>query len=127
MQDALEKANKATEQSYLAFVEANAWIGYGFLMWTYFCTATGKTDFTGVCGRVAGKSFTAYMNKKIVLVGEGPEDLQTVMLKGTQDEFTELRTALQGGKVITEATIMLDQGEMGWQLTVKGDTFHLGI
>ena len=126
LHDELAKANRATEESYLAFVEANTWIGNGFMMWVFHNTMKGNTQFTASCGRMNG-GFTAYLNKMAVLVGEGPEDLQTVIIKGTQDDFTELRTALQSGKTITEATIFLQTGEMAWEVTVKGDTFNMGV
>ena len=41
-----------------------------------------------------------------------------------QDAFSEVRTALQNGKQITEAILYMEKLEHQWKLTLKGETFH---
>ena len=43
---------------------------------------------------------------------------------GSQDQFSEVRTALKNGKQITEATLYLEKEEHQWKMTLRALMFH---
>ncbi|SNB46970.1 recombination-associated protein RdgC [Geobacter sp. DSM 9736] len=123
---ALQKANQATTDAVLDLIKSNQWIGNDFLLWLMYRSMNGTPSC--MVNRPgpgdAGTGFTAYINDRLVLVGGGEEGMQKVTVAGPQDHFTEVRTALAGGKRISEATIYLEQDEHAWRLTLKGEPFH---
>jgi hypothetical protein len=50
--------------------------------------------------------------------------VQKVTVAGPQDRYSEVRTALQQGKVINEAALIFEKREHLWKLTLKGESFH---
>ena len=61
---------------------------------------------------------------RLLLKGGSESGVQKVTVVGPQDAFSEVRTALNGGKQITEAIVHLEKLEDQWKLTLKGETFH---
>jgi hypothetical protein len=43
---------------------------------------------------------------------------------GSQDHFSEVRTALKNGKQISESTLHFEKEEHQWKMTLKGLMFH---
>jgi hypothetical protein len=66
----------------------------------------------------------AYINDRLVLCSAGDNGMQKITVAGPQDRFSEVRTALQQGKVINEATLHFEKGEDFYKMTLKGEMFH---
>ena len=66
----------------------------------------------------------AYLNDRLVLQNAAENGVQKITVAGPQDHFSEVRTALRNGKVITEATLYLEREENVWRLTLKGEMFQ---
>ena len=66
----------------------------------------------------------AYINDRLVLIGGGDGGIQKISIIGSQDHFSEVRTALQNGKQITEATLYFEKEEYQWKMTLKGMAFQ---
>ncbi len=71
-----------------------------------------------------GAPFSAYLNDRLVLFGEGDGGVQKVSVVGSQDHFSEVRTALKNGKQITEASLYLEKEEHQWKITLRALMFH---
>ena len=71
-----------------------------------------------------GAPFVAYLNDRLVLLGEGDGGVQKISVVGSQDKFSEIRTALKNGKQITEATLYLEMEEHQWKITLRALMFH---
>lgn len=125
----LKEADQAQTDSVLEQIEANRWLGFDFLQWLLYRTLNSDSRYQ-VCadGPLLDKQpFTAFLDNRLVLVGGGHEGMQKVVVAGPQDHFLEVKTALNQGKEIEEATIHLQQDEEeGWKLTLKGDRFQFG-
>ncbi|MBE0502083.1 MAG: recombination-associated protein RdgC, partial [Desulfuromonadales bacterium] len=126
LQPALAEANQSSSDTVLEQIEANPWLGCDFLFWLMHETMNGTSDYAinQPGPGVAGDSFTAYLNDRLVLAISNENGVQKVTVAGPQDHFNEVRTALQGGKSILEAVLYLEQREQIWKLTLKGGTFY---
>lgn len=124
---ALQKNNQATSDAVLEMIEGNRWLGQDFLLWLMYRTMESPSTYSVNQHGSAqpGDGFTAYLNDRLLLVGGGETGVQKVTVIGPQDAFSEVRTALQRGKQISEAILHLEMLEHQWKLTLKGDTFHL--
>lgn len=126
LRPALTEANQTTSDAALDQIEANTWIGSDFLQWLLYQTVNGSSDYrvrrAGPSER--GEAFVAYINDKLVLVGGSESGVQKIAVTGPQDRFSEVRTALEGGKVISDATIYLEKDEWIWKLTLRGQEFQ---
>ncbi len=122
----LEQANCASSDAILDQIEANQWIGRDFLLWLMHGTMNGSSEYAvsqpGPAGQ--GEAFVAYLNDRLLLAASNENGIQKVSVTGPQDHFTEVRTALQGGKDILEAVLYLEKDELLWKLTLKADFFH---
>jgi hypothetical protein len=128
LKPALEKANQATTEATLDLIRSNQWLGWDFLAWLTLRTVNGKQDYkvSRPGPALSNEPFSAWLDDRMVLQSAGENGPQKVTVAGSQDGFGEARTALQGGKRVTEATLHLEQGEDSWKLTLKGETFHFG-
>ena len=126
LKSALQKANKSSTGDTLDLIHENQWLGWDFLLWlTYQTMAQSSTYPVNQPGPFSeGESFVAYVNDRLVLIGGGDGGLQKISIIGSQDHFSEVRTALQNGRQITEATLYFEKGESQWKMTLKSMAFH---
>ena len=123
----LKKANKTSSDDVLALIKENSWLGMDFMRWLMYKTMEDTSEYeVNQAGHFMEKeSYVAYINDRLVLKGDSERGIQKVSVAGPQDNFSEVRTAVRGGKEITEATIYLEKEEEEfWKLTLKGDMFH---
>jgi len=127
LRPALEKANRAATGDVLDLIKDNGWLGSDFLIWLLFQTITESSDYTlnQPGPALEGESFVAHLNDRLILLGGEEGAVQKVSIVGPQDRFSEVRTALQSGKQITEATLYFEKEEEVWKATLKGMMFHL--
>ncbi len=126
LQAALAKANRSSSDAVLEQIEANQWLGTDFLLWLMNETMNAASEYSvnqpGTA--VSGDSFVAYLNDRLLLAATSESGVQKVTVTGPQDNFSEVRTALQGGKEIHESVLYMEKQEKLWKMTLKGDTFH---
>ena len=106
-------------------IEANLWLGTDFLLWLMHETMNAGSEYTvnQPGPSVTGEGFVAYLNDRLLLAAKSETGEQKVTVTGSQDNFSEVRTALQGGKEIYEAVLYLEKEEKQWRMTLKGETF----
>ncbi len=122
----LEQSNRATSQAVLDQIRSNQWIGQDLLLWLLHRSMTGSGEYhANRPGTVPeGAAFNAYLDDRLVLMNATEEGAQKMTVAGPQGHFGEVRTALQNGKRITEATIHLEHEENSWKVTLKGERFY---
>jgi len=122
----LRTANQAGSDAVLDLIEGNRWLGQDFLLWLMYQTMVEPSRYTVNQPGPAqsGEEFAAYLNDRLLLKGGGEGGMQKITVIGPQDAFSEVRTALQNGKQITEAILYMEKLEHQWKLTLKGETFH---
>ncbi len=118
--------NKSSTGDLLDLMHENQWLGWEFLLWLTYQTMTQSSTYQVNQPGPAqtGESFWAYINDRLVLVGGGDGGIQKISIIGSQDHFSEVRTALQNGKQMTEATLYFEREEYQWKMTLKGMAFH---
>jgi len=123
---ALLKENHAKTGDVLSLIHDNQWLGWDFLLWLTNQTMNGSSEYTVNQAGPAqeGAPFSAYLNDRLVLFGEGDGGVQKVSVVGSQDHFSEVRTALKNGKQITEASLYLEKEEHQWKITLRALMFH---
>jgi len=126
LKSALQKANKASTSDTLDLIHENQWLGWDFLLWLTYQTMTQSSTYpVNQPGSFSeGESFVAYVNDRLVLIGGGDGGLQKISIIGSQDHFSEVRTALRNGRQITEATLYFEKEDSQWKMTLKGMAFH---
>ena len=127
LKPALLKANRAATGDVLDLIESNRWLGWDFLLWLTYRTMNQSSEYAVNQPGLAqeGEHFVAYLNDRLVLVGGGEEGgVQKISVVGSQDQFSEVRTALRNGKQITEATLYLEKEEYQWKMTLRALMFH---
>ena len=126
LQPALAKANGSGSEAILEQIEANQWLGRDFLLWLMHETMNASSEYTinQPGPAVSGEGFVAYLNDRLLLAASSETGVQKVTVTGPQDHFSEVRTALQGGKDIHEAVLYMEKQEQLWKMTLKGGTFH---
>jgi hypothetical protein len=126
LQPALAKANGSGSEAILEQIEANQWLGRDFLLWLMHETMNASSEYTvdQPGPAVSGNGFVAYLNDRLLLAASSETGVQKVTVSGPQDHFSEVRTALQGGKDIHEAVLYMEKQEQLWKMTLKGSTFH---
>lgn len=127
--DRLEQENQARTDSLLEQIEANRWLGFDFLLWLLYRTLNSDSRYQISTPGPLGdqQPFTAFLDNRLVLIGGGHEGLQKIVVAGPQDQYLEVKAALQQGKQIEEAIIHLQLDEdQAWKLTLKGDRFQFG-
>jgi hypothetical protein len=126
LKPALTKANRSGSEAVLEQIEANQWLGTDFLLWLMHETMNAASEYAvNQAGpAVAGDSFVAYLNDRLLLAASSESGVQKVTVTGPQDHFSEVRTALEGGKEIHEAVLYMEKQEKQWKMTLKGDTFY---
>ena len=122
----LLKANKSPTGDTIDLMHENQWLGWDFLLWLTYQTMTQSSTYqVNQPGPTQeGESFVAYINDRLVLIGGGDGGIQKVSIIGSQDHFSEVRTALQNGKQITEATLYFEKEEYHWKMTLRSMAFH---
>jgi hypothetical protein len=122
----LLKANKSPTGDILDLIHENQWLGWDFLLWLTYQTMTQSSTYpvTQPGPFPEEESYVAYVNDRLVLIGGGNGGLQKISIIGSQDHFSEVRTALQNGKQITEATLYFEKEEAQWKMTLKSMAFH---
>ncbi len=122
----LRAANRTTSEAVLEQIEANQWLGRDFLLWLMHETMNaGNTYAVKRPGPAAqGDGFVAYLNDRLQLAASSEHGVQKVSVSGPQDNFSEVRTALQSGKDMLEAILFLEKDELLWKVTLKGELFH---
>lgn len=122
----LLKANRSATDDTLDLMHENQWLGWDFFLWLTYQTMTQSSTYqvNQVGPAQDGDSFSAYINDRVVLIGGGDGGIQKVSVMGSQDHFSEVRTALQNGKQITEATLYFEKEEHQWKMTLKGMAFQ---
>ena len=123
---ALDAANASSSENVLEQIEANQWLGEDFLLWLMHETMNSASEYTITQDgpAVSGDSFVAYLNDRLVLVANSETGVQKVSVTGPQDNFNEVRAALQAGKDILEAVLYLEKQEDLWKMNFKGNLFH---
>lgn len=126
LQPALAKANGSGSEAVLDQIEANQWLGRDFLLWLMHETMNAASEYSvnQPGPAAAGEGFVAYINDRLLLVASSENGTQKVTVTGQQDHFSEVRTALQGGKEIHESVLYMEMQEQLWKMTLKGGTFH---
>ncbi len=126
LQPALAKANGSSSEAILEQIEANQWLGRDFLLWLMHETMNASSEYTvdHPGPAVFGDGFVAYLNDRLLLAASSETGVQKVTVTGPQDHFSEVRTALQGGKDIHEAVLYMEKQEQLWKMTLKGGSFH---
>jgi hypothetical protein len=126
LRPALEKANQASSEAAADLIRSNLWLGRDFLLWLLYQTINGTSEYrvNQPGPTVANEGFSAFLNDRLVLMGESENGIQKITVAGPQDRFSEVRMALSNGKKIVEATLHLEKDELFWKLTLKGDLFH---
>lgn len=126
LQPALARANGSGSEAVLELIEANQWLGNDFLLWLMHETMNASSEYSvnQPGPAVSGDGFVAYLNDRLLLSVSSETGVQKVTVTGPQDHFSEVRTALQGGKDIHEAVLYMEKQEQLWKMTLKGDTFH---
>jgi len=126
LQPALQAANGASNDAVLDLIRDNQWLGADFLLWLLYRTlnADARYRVSQDGPALEGTEFIAYLNDRLVLLGGGESGVQKVTVAGPQDNFSEVRTALLGGKQISEAILYLEQNENLWKTTLKGGMFQ---
>ena len=126
LKEALLKENRAKTGDVLSLIHDNQWLGWDFLLWLTYQTTKGSSEYTvnqpGPAQK--GTPFVAYLDDRLVLLGEGNGGVQKISVVGSQDKFSEVRTALKNGKQITEATLYLTMEEHQWKITLRALMFH---
>lgn len=122
----LRKKNQATTEAALDIIKSNQWLGFDFLLWLLYRTMNENSEYRiNRPGIIANNDpFIAYLNDRLVLVAGAEDGMQKVTVVGPQDHFREVKSALQHGKQITEATIYIEKDENMWKVTLKGELFH---
>jgi hypothetical protein len=122
----LLKANRASTGDALSLIQGNQWLGWDFLLWLAYRTTNESSEYAVNQPGPAqeGEPFVAYLNDRLVLYGEGDRGAQKISVVGSQDKFSEVRTALKNGKQTTEATIYLEMEEHQWKITLRALMFH---
>jgi hypothetical protein len=122
----LLKANKSPTGDILDLIHENQWLGWDFLLWLTYQTMTQSSTYpvTQPGPFPEEESYVAYVNDRLVLIGGGDGGIQKISIIGSQDHFSEVRTALQNGKQITEATLYFEKEEYQWKMTLKSMAFH---
>lgn len=123
----LKKANKASSDDVLSLIKENSWLGMDFMRWLIYKTKEDTSEYeVNQSGHFMEKEpYVAYINDRLILKGDSERGIQKVSAIGPQDSFSEVRTAVRGGKEVTEATIYLEKEEEEvWKLTLKGDMFQ---
>lgn len=123
---ALTRANGSSSEGVLEQIEANQWLGRDFLLWLMHETMHTAAEYTvnQPGPAVSGEGFVAYLNDRLLLAASSETGVQKVTVTGPQDHFSEVRSALQGGKDIYEAVLYLEKQELLWKMTLKGGVFH---
>lgn len=126
LRTALTKANCSGSDAILEQIEANQWLGKDFLLWLMHETMNAASEYSvnQPGPAVSGEGFVAYLNDRLLLTSSDENGVQKVTVTGPQDHFTEVRTALQGGKEIHESVLYMEKQEQQWKMTLKGGTFH---
>jgi hypothetical protein len=126
LKPALLSANKAASETVLDLIVSNRWLGGDFLLWAMYRTMNGLAEYriTRPGPDQSGAPFVAYINDRLVLSSAGENGMQKITVAGPQDRFSEVRTALQQGKMINEAALHFEKGEDFWKMTLKGEMFH---
>jgi hypothetical protein len=122
----LLKANLAATGDVLDLIHDNQWLGWDFLLWLTFNTVTRSSEYAVTQPGPAqeGELFAAYVNDRFVLLGGKEGGIQKVSVVGSQDQFSEVRTALKSGKQIMEATLYFEKDEHQWKMTLRSLLFH---
>ena len=126
LKPALLKANRAATGDVLELIHDNQWLGSDFLLWLTYRTMTQSSEYTvNQPGPVQEREpFIAFLNDRLVLLGEAEGAVQKVSVIGSQDQFSEVRAALKNGKQITEATLYFEKEEHQWKMTLRALLFH---
>lgn len=126
LKKALAKANASNSEGVLEQIEANQWLGRDFLLWLMHETMNAASEYTVNQPGPAniGEGFIAYLNDRLLLAASSETGVQKVTVSGPQDNFSEVRTALLGGKEIYESVLYLEKEESLWKMTLKGANFH---
>jgi len=126
LKPALNSANASNSESVLDQIEANQWLGEEFLLWLMHGTMNSASEYsvTQAGPAVSGEGFVAYLNDRLVLVANSETGVKKVSVSGPQDNFNEVRAALQDGKDIQEAVLYLEKQENLWKMNFKGNLFH---
>lgn len=125
-QQRLKEANRAGGESFLELMKENQWIGTDFMGWLLYLTMNEASEYrvNRPGPLLENEPFVAYINDRVVLIGEGEGGTQMITVNGSQDRFNEVKSAMQCRKKITEATIHLESGDYHYSLILKGEAFH---
>jgi hypothetical protein len=126
LKPALRKANQSSSDAAIDLVRSNLWLGCDFLLWLLYRTINDSSEYRvdQPGSALENERFAAYLDDRLVLLGETENGIQKITVAGPQDRFSEVRMALCNGKRIIEATLHLEQDEQQWKTTLKGDLFH---
>ena len=126
LKPALLEANQAGSDAAVDLIRSNQWLGWDFFLWLMYRTMQDSSEYRVNRPGPAQENepFVAYLNDRLVLLCAGETGVQKITVAGPQDHFSEVRTALQSGKRITEATLYLEKEEHIWRVTLKGEMFH---
>ena len=125
---ALTAVDHAPDAAVLEQIQENRWLGSEFMQWLMYRTTNGGANYAVSCAGPAATSenFSAFLDDRLLLMGNGNEGAQKVTVVGPQDNFVEVCAALRQGKEIAEATIHFEKLENQWRLTLKGELFQFG-
>ncbi|AJF08257.1 recombination-associated protein RdgC [Geoalkalibacter subterraneus] len=127
LQHNLKVLNRASTDAIVEQIKENVWLGQGFLLWLLHRTIESDSRYRlNTPGPLLRDGeYVAYLNNRLTLTGSAEGGTQKVALSGPQSGFQEARIALHGGKVLSSATVYLEEQENLWKYTLKSDSFHV--
>jgi hypothetical protein len=123
-----EHTNAQTD-SVLEDLEANSGYFSDMLGWLLYRTLNTDCNYN-ISVLTHGPSlgvqqFSAYVDNRIVLAGNGTEGMQKVVVSGAQDQFQEAKAALRQGKQIVEAGVGIGAWEEITTMTLGAERMML--
>ena len=102
--EALQKHNRAVNDTVLDQIKDNLWLGWDLLRWLVDRTLNSGSEYcvNQPGPALEGEGFAAYLNDRLVLSGGHEEGTQKITVAGPQDRFDEALAALDTGKDIGE-------------------------
>lgn len=123
---ALEAANQAGSTAVLDDLRGNCWLGQEMLLWLMQGTLGGGESQVRADGPEGmGTAFYAFLNDRMALAGATEAGTQKVTVAGPQVRYEEVRTAIAGGKVLTDALLHLQCGEWDWRTGLSAATLAI--
>jgi DNA recombination-dependent growth factor C len=101
-------------------IESNRWIGEDFITWLLYRAHNGMSSYGDNTDM-----FAAYPDYMFVLADNNTDSCQKVKITGEQIHCLEIKTALNEGKTIEQATLVIDTPKEPLHFTLISKTFDI--